>query len=107
MRSPLATRGVIHADEIARGPAGSLYEALQRLRPEFLRGRGVSSFAHGTIERATPVVYCDHIRLGGLEWLRNIPASDVAEVRYLSANEAQFRYGSGHQGGVIDIRTKT
>ena len=104
---PSTSRGVVRADEIARSPSGNLYETLQRLRPEFLRGRGVASFSHGAVEQATPVVYCDHMRLGGLEWLRNIQAADVVEVRYLSSNEAQFRYGSGHMGGVIDVRTKT
>ena len=102
----LAQRGVIGADEIAHSPYGTLYEAVQRLRPEYLRTRGVATFAGGTMEMASPVVYCDRMRLGGIEWLRNIQAADVVEVRFLSANEAQFRYGSGHLGGVIDVRTK-
>jgi hypothetical protein len=105
-RAPLTSRNYVSAAEMAAQPTGSLYEALQRLRPEFLRSRGVTTFAGGVIEEGLPIVYCDHMRLGGLEWLRNIPASDVVEVRFLSAGEAQFRYGNGHQGGVIDIVTK-
>lgn len=87
--------------EITRGGTRTAYEAIQRLRPWYLsltRARGASG------ERA---VYVDGIRLGGLETLRGIPASDVREVRSLDAREATLRFGTGHSAGAIVVVTRT
>ena len=76
-------------------------DAIRRLRPQFLRTATVSGAADG------PVVYVDGIRIsGGVEALRDIPATAIREIRRLDALDATARYGAGHQGGAIVIATK-
>lgn len=95
---------VITAAEIERISAATAYDAIQRLRPEFLRSRGRSAAGVGNSQ--TPLVYIDAIRAGGLDTLRGIAAQDVEEIRWLSAADATTRYGPGHAGGVIEITTR-
>lgn len=71
-----------------------------------VRLRGVGSFSGG----GEPAVYLDGIRMAGsfgdvVTVLRQIPASDVEEIRLLRGPAAAFLHGSAD--GVIDIRTKS
>jgi hypothetical protein len=81
------------------------YEVVQRLRPAWLRARGRVSFQSSTAQN--PVVYVDGIRFGSPESLRQVPADAVQDIRYLGASEATTRFGTGHPGGVILVRTRT
>jgi outer membrane cobalamin receptor len=38
--------------------------------------------------------------------LRNIPASNVAEIRFIEGWDAMTKYGSDHVAGVIQIYTR-
>ena len=79
------------------------YSVVQSLRPMWLRKRGRSSINNeGDI-----VVYVDGSRYGTPGELRNIPATEVASMRFLSAAEATNRYGTGHPHGAILVNTKT
>ena len=73
------------------------YQAIQRLRNRWLQARG-GNFANTFVDGGQ--------RQGGLQALRGIPVADIEEIRYLSANEATTRYGTGHNGGIILITTK-
>lgn len=88
--------------EIATTPAVDAYDAVQRLRPNFLRSRSTASTSN-----AYPVVYVDGLRKGGLEYLRVIRAAEVAEIRYLSAIDATTRYGMNVEAGVLDVKLIT
>ncbi len=73
------------------------YQAIQRLRPRWLRTRGgnyAAVFVDGTE------------RPGGLDVLRSIRVAEVEEMRYMSSTDATTRYGTGYDGGVILITTK-
>ncbi len=37
--------------------------------------------------------------------MKNIRAAEVFEIRYLTGNLASGRYGSGHEGGAILLKT--
>jgi len=85
--------------EIAAHDVRTAYEALARLRPEFLR------WTRGAEATMTPVgIYVDGMR-AALEYLQHIPAASVREVRLLRPSEATFKYGEGNEVAVIDVRT--
>lgn len=104
-RSGSGRRDVISLEEIQAANVSTAEELVRRLRPEFLRGRGQSSVADP--EANQPVVYVDGVRAGGTDALRNIAASDVREIRYIGAADATTRYGTGHIGGVIEVRIRS
>ena len=53
------------------------------------------------------VLYVDDMRQPTLDaTLRTIRAADVFEIRYLNATEALGKYGSGHEGGAVLLKTK-
>lgn len=98
-------RNVITAEEIASTRVSNAYEAVQRLRPEFLRSRGPVSIQNP--DAGLPVVYVDGVRFGDLTQLRNIAATTVQSIEFVSASDATTRWGTGHAGGVLAVKTKT
>lgn len=81
---------------------GTAYDAIARLRPNWLVARGVA--VQGS-EYA--VVFVDGSQHGDLNSLRSIAAYHVAEARYYDITQAGARYGiRGGTGGVIDVRLK-
>lgn len=97
-------RNLITADEIAKSNATNAYEAVERLRPAFLRTRGSQSLQNQ--EPPTPMIYIDGMRYGPLQTLSSIPAIGIVSIQYLSAIEATQRFGFGNEGGAIMITTK-
>lgn len=49
------------------------------------------------------VVYLDRQRYGGVQTLREIPATSIEEIRFLNVGEANSLFGMGHPHGVIQI----
>lgn len=97
-------RDVLLAQEIQGTTAVTAYDAVRQLRPEWLRRRGRSSIQNPRAEML--VVYLDGARYGGSETLRNVTVGSVLEIRHLDANDATTRFGTGHAGGALLIRTK-
>lgn len=102
---PRGQRSIITAEEIASLNVSSAWEAIQHLRPDFLRSRGTVSIRNPNAQY--PVVYVNGMRAGGLDELRSVRAGDVQNIRFISASDATTRWGTGHAGGVIEITTKT
>ncbi len=100
----LQARNVITAEEVQELNVSSAYEAIQHLRPHFLQTRGQASIQDPSA--GVPVVYVNGVRYGSPGTLQGIRAVDVEEIRYLSASDATTRYGTGHVGGVIEVRTR-
>ena len=98
-------RDPITAADIARIDAASAYDAVVKLRANFLQHRGVNSFMQ-PVRSTRPVVFVDGMEVGTVFELRSIPARDVSEIRYLSSGEATIRYGDGYMAGVIQVTTK-
>lgn len=93
---------VITTEEIQQATGlSTAYDAVQRLRPQFLRIRGPSTF--GGAEG--PVVYVNGMRRGGADSLRQIGITEVKEIRYLNARDATTKYGTGVSQGVIEVTT--
>lgn len=94
---------VLTAAEIEAKQAfdGDALLAIQRLRPLFIKSRGLSP---GEGEAAI----VDGTVLGDLSWLQFMNVGDIATARYLSAPDAFTSYGSrcNCPNGAIMIETK-
>jgi hypothetical protein len=80
--------------ELDQNPTLSAYDAIQRLRGGWLQGRS----------NQEPVVLMDGAPMGGLAFLRSIQASQLEDIRRMSATDATTRYGTGYGGGTIELR---
>jgi hypothetical protein len=95
---------LITADEISRISVMNAYDAVKRLRPQFLTPHGAVSL---TDPRANiPVVYLDGMRYGDASALAGIDAAGIAAIRYISGPEAQQRFGTNNLAGAILVTTK-
>lgn len=104
--SPPAPRkgSYLSAEEIAAANAdnATAYDAVARLRPNWLVARGVA-----TQGPEFPVVFVDGQQFGPPESLRNIQAYHVADIRFYDITQAGARFGiRGGTGGVIEVRSK-
>jgi len=97
------------AEEIAEHPdVAKAYDAIQRLRPKWLRTRPTGN-TRGTdgspfSNKKEPAVYVnENPWTGGLADLKNLPAADILEMKYMSGTQAVARYGNGHEYGAIFI----
>lgn len=93
---------VLTRDEIRASTAMTAYEAIVQLRPAFLRARGARSIRDPSPN--APVVYVNDMRHGDLDVLRSIRVEEIDEIRFISAADATTRWGTGHAGGVIQVR---
>lgn len=102
--SPSRRTGSIQSSEIASASAANAYDLVSRLRRGWLISRGPISVSDP--RPAYPTVYMDGVQVGELGFLRSIAAADVAEIEFLSTQESNLRYGSGHFGGIILVTTR-
>jgi len=91
--------------ELADVRGASLYEAIERLRPEFFKRR--LDLASGPT-LAAPAVSLDGSLVGELDALRSIPIDAVRDVRFLRTSQAKDRFGAycRCEGGVILVRSR-
>ncbi len=96
---------VVTAEELAEVDYLSGLEAVQRLRPNWLRVRGQATFnRQGS---AGIRLYVDGRRQNDISDLGNIRSSDIREMRFLTGREATMRYGTDHGDGAILVQLKT
>jgi hypothetical protein len=97
------SRNVITLEEIQHASGlRTAYDAIQRLRPQFLQTRGTSGL-RGSTEVA---VYVNGMPMGGIAVLNQINIQDVKEIRHYSASNATTKYGTGLTGGLIEVKTR-
>jgi hypothetical protein len=90
---------VITKAELSQIQVRTARQAIEQLRPNWLRNRGISN-ANG----ADGVkVYMDVNAMGGAEALDQMSVAEIQEIRYLSPAEATNRFGAGHQAGAIVV----
>ncbi|MEX2582600.1 MAG: hypothetical protein WD766_04980 [Gemmatimonadota bacterium] len=94
---------VITADDLSELSSTNLYEAVQRLRPQWLRTRGISSFGG---EPDPIMVYVDNVRYGEVRELTGFRIEAIEEVERIDATSATQRWGTGHAGGVLLVSTR-
>jgi hypothetical protein len=90
--------------EIAGSGETNALDVVTRLRPMFLKTRGRSTVNAGGSEYAS--VFVDGQFFGELGSLRNINASQIHEIHYLSGPEAVSKYGMRYGSGAIDVKSK-
>lgn len=61
--------------------------------------------ASGGNNATVAVLYIDDVKQTEIEEMKNVPAPAVVEIRYMTGNQAAGRYGAGHEGGAILLKT--
>lgn len=95
---------LIERPEIEASTALDAYALVQEARPIWFHTRGIVSIrdpSAGVVQ-----VYLNGVRLGDVNRLRELQLSEIREIRFLGAAEAQQRYGTGHAGGVIEVSAR-
>ena len=91
--------------EAAHADVRTAYEAVARLRPNWLASHGAMSSDAGANPFAS--VWMDGQLLGELNALKDIPAFQVADLRYYDVTEAGGKFGlRAGTGGAIEVRSK-
>lgn len=79
------------------------YQAVQRLRPQWLRPRGQGSIGGTTVV----TLFVDGSPRGQASDLNSMQVINIEEIRYLSASEAAFQFGTiAGNGGTLVVRTR-
>src|SRR2546422_3714468 len=102
-RTAARNPNLIAREEIEATTALDAYALIQESRPTWLHSRGTVSIRDpgaGTVQ-----VYLNRTQLGDVNRLREMQLSEIRELRFFGAAEAQLRYGPGHAGGVIEVST--
>ena len=98
---PRTDRSVITSEQIAQNRYRTAYEAVEGLHAAWLITRPDGL----TVEREK-IVYLDERRLGGIQTLREIAASQILSIRYIDPATAINRWGVDHGQGVIMVQTR-
>jgi hypothetical protein len=92
-QSPQGDQYLIMAAELEASKQLSLYDAVRQLRPFWL-----TRSVRGRTGENTIAVYVDDQLLGNASALRRISVFGIENVRYMSATEAQTRFGQNNGG---------
>jgi hypothetical protein len=96
---------VITAQEIQDSQALTAYDAIVKLRANFLSNRGKTTILGNS--PTVPTVYLDGQIYGDASTLKNISATHIASIRLYRAWEATTKFGANNVAGVIEVITKT
>lgn len=92
-----SSRDVLDAAGLQGSSAANLYEAIQQLRPEMLTAHHLG----------VPDVYIGRVKQSrGLERLKELTTTAVAEVRYLPYSAAQSLPGEQSEAGALVVTLK-
>jgi outer membrane cobalamin receptor len=101
--SPEKQDNFITQAEIEQAHASSVYDAITKLRGNFLSNRGKTTIL-GTAS-SMPVVYLDAVQYGTVDALKSMSTTNVATIRLYRAWEAA-KFGPDKTGGVIEITSR-
>lgn len=100
-RSERGSGNVLTQEQLAATNSDNLYDAIAKLRPDWLTRRGPTSVSDPTPASAS--VFMNGTLLGKAEYLVQMRVLDATEVHYWDAGTASARFGMGHPRGVIEI----
>jgi hypothetical protein len=106
--APIRRGNLLTAGEISdsHADATSAYDAVARLRPNWLAPHGSVSASAQSSEYAT--VFIDGQEMGDVQALRNVQAFQVGEIRYYNVTEAGAKFGiRGGTTGAIEVTMKS
>lgn len=101
---PRQDRNLLTAEDLQPMATFTAWEAVQRMRPMWLRPGGVRNSANPGGHHAH--VFVDEAPYGPLEALRSFRVSDIRQMRFVNATDATTRYGGQYQGGVIIVTSR-
>ncbi|MFL5487018.1 MAG: hypothetical protein ACJ8AJ_00900 [Gemmatimonadaceae bacterium] len=100
---------LLTGEEIANAHAdiNTAYDAVARLRPNWLAAHGVTTTTTSGAGSEFALVFVDGQRYGDLNSLRSIPAYHVGDIRYYDVTQAGAKFGlQGGGSGVIEVTMK-
>ena len=97
-------KNVITQEQLSGTNSDNLYEAIEKIHPDWLTNRGPTSVSNPAPTVVS--VYMNGMMLGKADYLREMHVLDVSEVRYWDAGQATARFGNGHPRGVIEVTRK-
>lgn len=100
---PRPDRTVITRSDFSGHQFETAYDAVYALRRNWLANREVDDTFSKASERQ---VYLDNMRMGGLDKLREIRASEVMTITYIDGIQAHARWGMGHDAGVLLVKPR-
>lgn len=95
---------MITEEQIVPLHATNAYDVVVATHSGFLHSRGRESLD----PRVPPIplrVYVDDTFYGGVNSLREIGIEQIKEIRLYQSYEAQYKFGTGNMGGVIQVIT--
>ena len=92
---------VITSEELVPLQASNAYDAVRRLRPNFLTSRGLTTL-RGT-DTGYPKVYLDRVLFGDINSLKNLSVNGIREIHYYNGPEAAGRFGLDNVSGAIEV----
>lgn len=106
--STSSSRYLITEAELPTSGTESAYDAIQRLRPDFLRARPAQSYnlqpdGGATGPAPAPALIVNGQRAGDISDLRQIAATSLKSVRYYNIEQAKRKFGMQYNGGAIEI----
>ena len=103
---PRVDQSVLTAQQLDElGPGISAYEAIERLRPTWLRDRGVNSVSPAYADDTMPRLHIDQTPYP-LDNLKSMRTNDIETIRFMGSGDATTRYGTGYVNGLIEVRTR-
>lgn len=93
---------IIRFDELHAAPYGSAYEAVEKLRPRWVRSR-----SQRLVARPSEIaVYVDRVHFGTLQSLQSIPTEGIEAIEWMDAETATQRWGKDHASPAIAVRSR-
>lgn len=102
---PVQEANVITKEEILGTHAANVYDAISKLRPNFLRYRGQTTIRGA--DTGYPKVYLDRMLYGDTNSLKNMNLSGIREIHFYNGPEAGARFGLDNVSGAIEIISDT
>ena len=95
-------RSTISGDAIHQPEFRNAYDAVQRLRPQWLVERPNDRLVG---DPSHVLVYVDDVKFGDTESLRQILINNVVSIKFINGRDAFSRWGDKHDRGVIFVST--
>lgn len=106
--TPTSSRYIIAESELPTTGTETAWDAIMRLRPEFLRARPAQSYnlqpnAGVSGPAPLPALIVNGQRAGEVTDLRQVAATSLVFVRYYNIEEAKRKFGMQYDGGAIEV----
>ena len=95
---------VISQAELMNSSTQTAYEAVRKLRPNFLNYQPQTSVRN--VAPGLPQVFVDEQFAGDLNLLNQLLVTQIESIRFYKPPEAMIKYGTDRTGGVISITTR-